>query len=158
MQIDQAPLQAIGERLDRVRQAIRRLYVMDGSSRLVLVFAAFVAVTFLFDWTFILPSSIRVLFLLGGLSGLAWIAARRIVFPARVGISDDDLAIFVERHFPDLNDRLISALQLAREVGAPESERSSGFNSPELVGALVDDAARAASSIDFDQVVVRTHV
>jgi hypothetical protein len=78
-----------------------------------------------------------------------------------VRVSDDDLALFVERHYPGLNDRLISAIQLAREpeeTAAEGGHRRGAFNSPELVQALVDDAAQAASTVDFGRVVVRRHV
>jgi hypothetical protein len=78
----------------------------------------------------------------GGIVLCGWIAYRRIFTPLRVTITDDDLAIFVERRFPDLDDRLISAIQLSREPAT------------ELVTALVNDADQAASRIDFHRVIL----
>ena len=124
MPVELQSLHEITARLDRIRAAIRKLYLLDGAGRLLIAVGAFVLATFILDWFFILPPGVRVLFLIAGLAGFAWIAARRIARPMAVPISDDDLALFVERHYPDLNDRLISALQLSRQSGADE------FNSP----------------------------
>jgi hypothetical protein len=148
-------LDVISGRLDGIRGSIKRLFLLDGVGRLLLAVGAFVVATFLLDYLFILPREVRLLFLVAGLAGFSWITAKRIVYPMSVKISDDDLAIFVERHYPELKDRLISALQLARSGSKSASE---GWNSPELIDALVADATQAASAIDFNQVVVRTHV
>src|SRR5512136_2373373 len=126
-----APLEA---RLGRLRGAIRALFALDGLSRLVLVVAAFAVATFAIDWTFILPPYVRLVALAAGLLLFGWILLRRILRPLAVRVTDDDLAVFVERHYPGFNDRLISAIQLAREPEAPGGEiRRDAFNSPELV-------------------------
>jgi hypothetical protein len=143
-------LAPIRSRLGRVRTAIRGLYLLDGLSRLALAAGAFVLATFLIDWSLILPRGLRLFFLAGGLAGFAALAWKRIVYPGRVAISDDDLAIFVERHYPDLNDLLISALQLSRGQGAT--------GSPELVAAVVAQADEAAAQVDFARIVNRRHV
>ena len=46
-------------RLSRLRGAIRTLFALDGLSRLFLAMAAFVVVTFLLDWSLILPAGVR---------------------------------------------------------------------------------------------------
>ncbi len=152
----------IASRLGGIRGSIRSLFALDGSSRLLLALAAFIAVTFMIDWTFILPREVRLVLLAGGLVLAGWIIARRLAYPLSRRVSDDDLAIIVERHYPELNDRLISAIQLAREpVAVPEGEharRGATYNSPELVEALINDAAQAASAMDFGRVVVGRHV
>ncbi len=154
-----ASLQSIESRLDTIRVAIKRLFLLDGVARLFVAVAVFVVATFVLDYTFILPRGVRLVFLFAGLASFAWLAARRIAYPMAVRISDDDLALFVERHYPDLNDRLISALQLARSPQAADTtERIAGFNSPELVEALINDASAAASALDFNGVIVRQHV
>ncbi len=147
----------LASRLGRLRGAFRALFALDGLSRLALPAAAFVAATFAIDWTFILPAEARLVVLAAGLALFSWILLRKILRPLAVRVTDDDLAVFVERHYPELNDRLISAIQLAREPGG-EGARGGSFNSPELVEALVGDAAQAASAVDFGQVVVRRHV
>ncbi|MBI4563603.1 MAG: hypothetical protein HY716_02790 [Planctomycetes bacterium] len=158
MAIAKTKLSEISHRLERMRASIRSLFMMDGVSRAVLALGVFVIVTFSLDWLFILPAWFRLLLLLGGLGGFGWIAARRLVYPLSVRISDDDLAIFVERFYPELRDRLISAIQLARHAEDRVEDRVAGFNSPELVDALIDDAGRATQALDFNRVVVRQHV
>jgi hypothetical protein len=89
-----------------------------------------------------------------GLAGFGVLAFKRILYPLGVKISDDDLALFVERHFPELDDRLISAIQLTRE---PVDETGLA-QSPELVAALVADAEQATAKIDFRRVIIGKHV
>jgi len=147
-------LAPVTERLSRLRGAIRRLFALDGLSRLFLALCALVVLTFLLDWSLILPAGVRLFLLVAGLAGFGVLAFKRIVYPLGVKISDDDLALFVERHFPELNDRLISAIQLTRE---PVDETGT-LQSPELVAALVADAEQATSQIDFKRVIIGKHV
>jgi len=158
METASGPLSLIGRRLDRVRGAIKSLFLLDGVARLLVAMVIFVVATFLLDWVFILPSPVRLVLLVLGLGGMGWIAARRILYPIGVKISDDDLALFVERHYPELNDRLISAIQLARSGDQGAEDRVAGFNSPQLVDELVRDAQQASEALDFNRVVVRSHV
>ncbi|MBI2932558.1 MAG: hypothetical protein HYY16_12985 [Planctomycetes bacterium] len=146
-------LETISVRLDSIRASIRRLFLLDGVARLLTLLGLFVIATFVLDYYFILPREVRLIFLIAGIAFFSWITLRRVVYPLAVRISDDDLALFVERHYPELNDRLISAIQLARH----ENEASE-FNSPQLVQALIGDAADAASALDFNGVLVRSHV
>src|SRR6185503_19399301 len=148
----------VTERLSRLRGAIRRLFALDGLSRLILALAAFVVATFLLDWSLLLPSGVRLVLLAAGIAGFGVLAFKRIVYPLGVKISDDDLALFVERHFPELNDRLISAIQLTREPLDASTEGALAGNSPELVAALVADAEQATSQIDFKRVIIGKHV
>ena len=147
-------LAPVTARLSRLRGSIRRLFALDGLSRLFLALGAFVVVTFLLDWSLILPPGVRLVLLAAGLAGFGLLAFKRILYPLHVKISDDDLALFVERHFPELNDRLISAIQLTREP----VDQTGLTQSPELVAALVADAERATSQIDFRRVIVGRHV
>jgi hypothetical protein len=153
-------LAPVRRRLGRIRGSIKRLFALDGLSRLVLAATAFVALTFLVDWALILPAAVRLVMLAAGLGLFAWVLGRRVVYPLGVRVSDDDLALFVEREFPELNDRLISAIQLARQPAddRPQEGHVVATNSPELVQALVEDAEKATGSMDFKRVLVRRHV
>jgi hypothetical protein len=144
----------VTQRLSRLRGSIRRLFALDGLARLGLAMSAFVVLTFLLDWSLILPSGVRLVLLLAGVAGFGFLAFKRILYPLGVKISDDDLALFVERHFPELNDRLISAIQLTREP----VDQTGLSQSPELVAALVADAEQATSKIDFRRVIIGKHV
>jgi len=155
MPAQSATLESISSRLDGVRASIRRLYLLNGLATLVIAVCTFAVATFVLDYFLILPRGVRLTFLIAGLGGFGWLAARRIAYPLAVKISDDDLALFVERHYPHLNDRLISAIQLGRAPkDDPAVERIAGFNSPELVDALVADATTAAEQLDFRAVLL----
>ena len=153
---------ALTARLSRIRSSIRGLFALDGLSRLVLTFAALVCLTFGLDWIFHLPVGVRIFFLAAGGLLLLIILVRRLFRPLGVRISDDDLALLVERTHPELNDRLISAIQLARDPQqVPKGDHADhvgSYNSPELVGALMADAQRATESVDFNRVLVGRHV
>jgi hypothetical protein len=143
-------LAPVNARLSGLRGSFRRLYALDGLSRLLLAVGGFVGLTFLADWSFGLPLPVRLVLLAAGVAGLLWIGFRRLVVPLGTTISDDDLAVLVERTYPELNDRLISAIQLSRRAG-PDA-------SPELVEALIRDAEKASGEIDFRRVVVGRNV
>jgi len=143
--------------LGRLRGSIKRLFALDGLSRLILALLAFGAVTFLADWGLDLPAPLRIILLLGGFGLAGWILLARVLKPLSVRISDDDLAIFVERNYPELNDKLISAIQLARDP-ATVASGVMFTNSPELIESLVVDAEQATSQLDFHRVIVRGHV
>jgi len=147
----------VAARLGRLRGSIKQLFALDGLSRLVLSLIAFGSLTFLADWGLDLPVEIRIVLLVGGLGLAGWILFRRVLTPLGVRISDDDLAIFVERNYPELNDRLISAIQLTRQPGSVPGG-AMFTNSPELVQALVVDAEQATAQIDFRRAIVRGHV
>jgi hypothetical protein len=144
-------LRPVSDRLSGLRASLRRLYALDGAARVLLAALGFVALTFLADWSLDLPSWLRLLLLAGGVGLLAWIVTRRVALPLSVGLSDDDLALLIERKHPELEDRLVSAIQLARAPEAPD-------RSPELVAAVVEDAGKLASSLDFTGVLVARHV
>ena len=74
-------LAPVTARLSRLRGAIRSLFALDGFSRLILSMAAFVVVTFLLDWTLILPAGVRLVLLVGGLAGFGFLIFKRILFP-----------------------------------------------------------------------------
>lgn len=151
---DSAVLEPVLSRLAVVRSRIRRLYLLDGLALLVIVACAALATTFVLDYFLDLPRAVRMVFLFGSIAACAWTALRKILAPLAVPISDDDLAVLVERSHPELKDRLISAIQLSR----PSDPAHRKFNSPELVEALVRDAADASRPLSFDAFVTHTHI
>jgi len=60
----------------------------------------------------------------------------------------DPLAIAVERRFPELGDRLISALQLSRETN-PERYGMS----PQLIGDAIEEAILPAEKVRFSEIL-----
>lgn len=147
------PLTQVQRRLGQIRTSLRTLYAADWLGRFLTFAAAFVTVTFFLDYFLILPAPIRLTFLAGGVGYALHLSRLRLVRPLAMPISDDDLALLVERDHPDLGYRLISSLQLQRSYG-----RNPDFNSPELVDALVIDTASRAESLDFSGILNRAPV
>lgn len=140
-------LDAIRSNLDVVRRRVRFYYMVHGIGRIALMLAGFVVFTYLADYLIPkLPVGVRAAFLLGGIGGIAYVAWRHLLYPMGREITDDDIALCVEKSNPKLRDRLISALQLSRNLGKPGEDR---FNSPELVKVIVEDAREAVKGIPF---------
>ncbi|MEK7467286.1 MAG: DUF4175 family protein [Planctomycetota bacterium] len=137
-------------KIESVRGRARQLVTLDGACRVALVVLVAALFSFCIDF-FIpkLPLGVRATVLIAGLAAAGFAAWRYVVTPLSVKLSDDDLALCVEQQFPDLQDRLISAIQLNRQRG-----EFSRFNSPELVDALVKDAMNEAAPLDFSPVLL----
>ncbi|OGL45628.1 MAG: hypothetical protein A2W05_01795 [Candidatus Schekmanbacteria bacterium RBG_16_38_10] len=151
-----SPLDRITLRLNNVKRSVKRLFIIDGISRLLMFIGLFLAATFLLDWSLDLPKEIRIIFLFAGVVVLILILVRYVVYPTTVKITDDDLAIMIEEKHPQLEEGLISAIQLSREVAS--DGKYNCFNSPTLIGAVVDSATQSSENINFDSIIVRRNV
>ena len=105
-----APLKG---RLLTLRQRARRHILTAGLSVLTATATAMAIVSFVADWTLYLERSTRIALLIAALAALAWITIRRILLPLGVALSDDDLALAVERQHPELHESLINAVQFS---------------------------------------------
>lgn len=143
-------LSPILSKIEAIRGRARQLITLEGVCRVAMVVVAAAVFSFCIDF-FIpkVPLGVRVTVLIAGIAAAAVAAWRFVVLPLSIKLSDDDLALCVEQQFPDLHDRLISAIQLNRQRG--EFAR---FNSPELVDALVKDAMNEAGPMDFSPVLL----
>lgn len=152
-------MREITARLRSLRAMIRGLFALDWLGRSLLFASIFLAGTFAFDYSLHAfldsPPPNWLLHLAAGFGCLylAYLFARRLVWPLSIPISDDDLALLVERTHPVFRDRLVSALQLSRTRGAAPD-----FNSPELIDALVQETSKDHDAIRFDQVLTGRHV
>jgi hypothetical protein len=142
--------------IDRVLRAARRslrlFYLREGLCGLALLGAASFALALGVAATMPFPLAARVIFgvLLVALL-LAWLA-RQAIFPWLRIRSPDQVALHLERTYPSLRSRLISAVQLRRELpGLATCPRFSEI----LVRSLIEDAARAASELDLAAVAPR---
>lgn len=96
----------------------------------------------------VLKRGVFVFIAFGIVGVVAYLTWTRLIKFLGILVSDDDLALFIERRYPELNSRLISALQLSRTRG-----ENPGFNSPELIDALVQDAGNAVRTVKFDSIL-----
>ncbi|MFH0981071.1 MAG: hypothetical protein V2A79_05990 [Planctomycetota bacterium] len=133
-------------RLTAIRAAIRWRLVLYGLCGTVSGgLLAFTLMVFL-DWWLWLPSLLRLaltaVFALGG----AGVAAHWIIRPLLAPFKLSELAGKLERHFPDLSDRLTSTVGFLSDETVPTYRESCGgsaprFGSQTLVRRVIDDTA-----------------
>jgi len=138
----------IPSRLKALRSKVATALAIDGGARLAGMLLAVVAVSFTVDRIFKLETGARVVILIGMLAALGWTVYRYLVRRLSGVPGEDPLAIAVERRFPELGDRLISALQLSRE-----SDPERYGMSPQLIDDAIADALEPASKVRFSEIL-----
>ncbi len=132
----------LSDNLRRYGLRKKTLAVERGLSVMLAGLCAAAAVVALVDRAFVLPAQWRlVLLVLLSLSFLVSLTAL-VAAPLVTGRSRRGLAVEVQKHFPDLGDRVLTAVELS------EQERR-GAASEELVGAVLADAERSTEGMDF---------
>ncbi len=89
---------------------------------------------FIFRWDRPVNTAFRVVMLLGVVGTAGWILYYKLIAPLSVPLNTDDMALAVEKEFPNLNDSLISTMQLTRMMSVDGS-----VSSP-----MVEEVARQA--------------
>lgn len=134
----------IQELLDRVRTRWRRLVLLDVTTRGALAGTVVVGFAFALSvWMSRAPLALAVVGALAtviGLAALVWAA-----WPARQVPSDRNVARYIEERSPALDERLVSAVDVATTRAADDR--------PALAAAMVRDAAKAAASVDPASIV-----
>jgi hypothetical protein len=146
-------LSRIKTRLFVLRGRIATALALDGSARLAAAMLAVIAVSFGLDRLFRLEVGARAVLLVAALGGLAWVAWRFLLRRIRNLPGEDPLAVAVEARFPELKDRLISALQLSRER---DPERYG--MSPQLIEDAIKEAIAPVEKLRFGEVLARGRV
>ena len=136
----------IQELLDRVRARWRRLVLLDVTTRAATAGVVIVGLALvLAHWMSRAPVALAVVgvsTLVAGLTAIAWAA-----WPARHVPSDRKIARFIEEREPSLDERLVSAVDVATVRSSDER--------PAFAGAMVRDAAKAAAGVDAAAIVPR---
>jgi hypothetical protein len=130
---------SIQELLDSVRRRWRRLMLLEVTTRAagagaLAVLGAFVIAL----WTSHSSAALAATAAAGLLAGVA--AVIWAIWPVRHVPSDRAVARFIEERDPSLDERLVSAVDVAKA--------EAGIERPALADAMVADAARAAASVD----------
>jgi len=140
------------QRLLVLRDTLRRAVTFDGIGRAVLatvicLLSAIVLDYFFFRRDYPINTFFRVIMLAGIVGLVGTIVYRRLIAPRNIKLSVEDMALAVEKEFPQLNDSLISTVQLTRIMADDRA----------VSGAMVDEVARKAhqeaSAVDFLKVV-----
>jgi hypothetical protein len=142
-------LEALLERLRHVRTHARRLFFLYGIAWTLSALAAFVCASYVADrYIPDLPAAVRLVFLSAGLAAVGYAAFRHVVYPLKTKIVEDDIALALERQFPQYKDRLISVIQLSRDPGGEK------FNSPVMLDALKKETLELSGRMDFHSVLM----
>ncbi|QDV49199.1 DUF4229 domain-containing protein [Gimesia fumaroli] len=118
--------QEITELLNRLRGKIRRYILLEGTARLLAVIGVIFWASFLVDWTYFqlshleLPVWFRASFVLISLAVILALAASFLLFRLMKKMRRKALALVLERRFPELNDRLATAIEL-HETHEPQN-------------------------------------
>ena len=141
-------LKQIQSRLSALRGKVTTALVLDGAARVAGVLLAVIALSFTMDRVFKLETGARAVILIAILGVIGYAIWRFLAHRLGGVPGEDPLAIAVERHFPELGDRLISALQLSRE-----SDPERYGMSPQLVQDAIDEAIEPASKVRFSEIL-----
>jgi hypothetical protein len=143
----------IRKKLLGLRGRIWTALLLDGSARVAGALLGAVVLSFALDRVFKLETLARGVLLLAGLAALAFVVWRFLMRRLNTLPEEDPLAIAVERRFPELKDRLISALQLSRETD-PEKYGMS----PQLVEDAIKEAIDPVEGVRFREIIATERV
>ncbi len=140
------------QRLQALRGTLKKAIALNGLGRLIVALTGCFLLAlfldyFIFRWDRPINTAFRVLMLLSVLGTLGWIAYYKLIAPLSVPLDTDDMALAVEKEFPNLNDSLISTMQLTRMLADDENV------STPMVDEVARQAHQATAALDFNNVV-----
>ena len=107
------------------------------------------------DWLMPLPSFVRIALLTVGIGVIGYLLYKYLVQPLRAVLTLRDIALNVEQNHPDLEDRLVSAIEFGNRESADPIEAH-------MLQRLLEDTTQRVKSIDFKATVdhsrTRKHV
>ncbi len=136
----------LGDQLARVR----RRWFVHGLAATLLLPAAVVAIAFLLDHFLRLPLPIRVFHTAIAATAVVLVARRCIVYPLTRTLSSTDIAMLLERAFPELHERLVSSVQLKTALAA-ESATALRNQSAAMIERLLAETAQQAQALPLDR-------
>ena len=139
--------------LDRLRVRIRRYVLWEGLALVVAVLGAIFWGSFLLDWAYFrlsnleLPRGFRAFLLISTLAALTAALLLWVVFRVVRTLRARALALVLERRFPQLDDRLITAVEAAEG----RDEASGPYGRP-MLAQTIREAAGLARNLDLSAV------
>ena len=107
------------------------------------------------DWLMPLPSPVRIALLTGGAGVTGYLLYKYLVRPLRISLTLRDVALNVEQNYPNLEDRLVSAIEFGDRESTDPIEAH-------MLQRLLDDTTQRTKGIDFratiDHSRTRKHV
>ncbi len=139
--------------LNRLRSRIRQYVLWEGLALVVVVLGLIFWGSFLTDWVYFqlsrldLPRGFRAFCLIGTIAALAAAILVWVIFRMVRTLRTKALALVLERRFPQLDDRLITAVEAAEGRESAEGP----FAAP-MLSQTVRDAAQLAEKLDLSSV------
>lgn len=147
--------------LSKLRSAIRRYVLLRGLAVLLTTFVLVFWVTLSIDLLWFsstnleLSPGIRLTILIAGLSLILIVLFQTVIWQLLVQLKRRALALLLEKHFPELDDRLITAVETADQI-AKDQKQSKAANQPELTQAMLQrtlqETSRITESLDIKEV------
>ena len=107
------------------------------------------------DWLMPLPSAVRIALLVIGAGVIGYLLYKYLIQPLRASLTLRDVALNVERSHPDLEDRLVSAIEFGNRESADPIESH-------MLQRLLEDTVARVKGINFkatiDHTQTRRHV
>lgn len=138
----------IEKKLGQLRSHIRLTFLSWGLAKVTIWAALLTLWLYYTDRVLQLPGGVRLAFLAAAALAVVVVAIRSLFYPLSRTMTDEDLALLVEREYPLLNDRLISSLQILK---AQEKYRDTA--SAEMIRVMVGEAFDLAGRLRFEQAV-----
>ena len=130
--------------LESLRRRARTLNVAHGVAVVLLIACGLLFGAGLVDYLLRLPGLPRLLLLMAGFGGMAWLVYQHVYRPVVARLSLGDVAGRVEETFPQFEDRLRSSVQFLGEGGDGDPLRR----------RAVEQAGDIARGVDFDDALV----
>jgi hypothetical protein len=136
----------LGALLGSQVRRVRGRFLLHGISLCVLLPALAIGVAFLLDHTLRLPLPIRLLHTAATIALLGFIAWRHVRYPLTRRFRDVDTALVLERVFPDLHQRLVSAVQLQTVADGELRNQSRA-----MIDRLLAEASEAVQALPLQR-------
>jgi len=137
---------SIAATLGRLRRHIRRYTWTEGLTAAIAAVAVAFWISLALDWLFEPPMPARVALLLVVGAVVVTILYRLIIRRAMAPLTDRNMAILLERRFDQLNDRLLTAVEMC------DASQGTGVNA-DLLGVVRQEAAETLYTLDVDEVL-----
>lgn len=133
----------------RLRRRARAGIWIETLGVVALLLVAYTLPTLLTDRSLRLEWIFRCLLLASFLCVVARVVRRRLLQPLAVPLTEEELALAVERTSPDVKQALISSMQFERELRSG----AAAVESPQLKASVVADVRRRLATIPFGRAI-----
>ena len=124
------------------RRVWKRSLFWTGAAIVLIGFLAILVGESIVDWLMPMPSAVRIALLVGIIGATLYLLIKYLIQPMRASLTFRDVALNVEESHPNLEDRLVSAVQFGdRESDDPVEAH--------MLQRLLEDTTQRIKGIDF---------